>query len=263
MRLPAGDATYAELPAVSHGYPPPQGRLPTCYAPVRRAAPPKGSALDLHALGTPPALILSQDQTLHQYDAEASQLTPKRRDACASGLPKEPRPPKGAQDSRKSPSLHVMATHESGLLALLWASQSDPDPTTHSPEWALLPASSARSVFGTRQGRPVRSAPVAPPRIRPRRQLVNVLPPFRSPQSLLHSPSPVKGLKWVMPSSAAVAPWPSRAHWPRPSVSQGTSQGYHLANTMSSNWQVVQRETQTGVTSPVSSAGPIIVSPAR
>jgi hypothetical protein len=91
-------------------------------------------------------------------------VTRVRQDSQRSpGLPKEPRTPKGAQDSRKSPSLHVMATHESGLLALLWASQSDPDPTTHSPEWALLPASSARSVFGTRQGRPVRSAPVAPP----------------------------------------------------------------------------------------------------
>ena len=65
-RSPVETRTYAELPAVSHGYPPPQGRLPTCYAPVRRAAPPKGSARDLHALGTPPALILSQDQTLHQ-----------------------------------------------------------------------------------------------------------------------------------------------------------------------------------------------------
>jgi hypothetical protein len=64
---PLETRTYAELPAVSHGYPPPQGRLPTCYAPVRRAAPPKGPAPDLHALGTPPALILSQDQTLHQW----------------------------------------------------------------------------------------------------------------------------------------------------------------------------------------------------
>ena len=28
---------------------------------------PKGAPFDLHALGTPPALILSQDQTLHQF----------------------------------------------------------------------------------------------------------------------------------------------------------------------------------------------------
>jgi hypothetical protein len=54
-----------------------------------------------------------------------------------------------------------------------------------------------------------------------------------------------------------------QGHWPRPSVSQGTSQGYHLANTMSSRWQVVQRDTQTAVTLLVSPAGPRIVSPAN
>ena len=39
--------------------------MPTCSAPVRRVSAPKDTPLDLHALGTPPALILSQDQTLH------------------------------------------------------------------------------------------------------------------------------------------------------------------------------------------------------
>ena len=63
---PLDQRSYAELPTVSHGYPPPRGRLPTCYAPVRRVSAPKNTPLDLHALGTPPALILSQDQTLHQ-----------------------------------------------------------------------------------------------------------------------------------------------------------------------------------------------------
>src|SRR4029078_3500038 len=57
---------YAGLPAVSRGCPPPRGRLPTCSAPVRRVIRPQPDTLDLHALGTPPALILSQDQTLHQ-----------------------------------------------------------------------------------------------------------------------------------------------------------------------------------------------------
>ena len=56
----------AELPAVSGGYPPPRGSLPTCSSPVRHAGRPKAAPSDLHALGTPPALILSQDQTLHQ-----------------------------------------------------------------------------------------------------------------------------------------------------------------------------------------------------
>ena len=45
--------------------------MPTCYSPIRRSRPtshPEGilefSSLDLHVLGTPPAFVLSQDQTL-------------------------------------------------------------------------------------------------------------------------------------------------------------------------------------------------------
>jgi hypothetical protein len=57
---------HAVLPRVSTGYPPPRGRLSTCSSPVRHVSGPKTTPFDLHALGTPPALILSQDQTLHQ-----------------------------------------------------------------------------------------------------------------------------------------------------------------------------------------------------
>jgi hypothetical protein len=57
---------YAVLAQVSPGYSPPEGRLATCYSPGRHfthgVAPAFSS--DLHVLGTPPALILSQDQTL-------------------------------------------------------------------------------------------------------------------------------------------------------------------------------------------------------
>ena len=63
---------YAVLPAVSSCYPPVQGRLPTRYSPVRHSVisnfiPKKSVAnasFDLHVLSTPPAFILSQDQTL-------------------------------------------------------------------------------------------------------------------------------------------------------------------------------------------------------
>ncbi len=63
---------YAVLPAVSSCYPPVQGRLPTRYSPVRHSViknfKPKKSvanaSFDLHVLSTPPAFILSQDQTL-------------------------------------------------------------------------------------------------------------------------------------------------------------------------------------------------------
>ena len=58
-------AVHAVLPPVSRGYPPLLGRLPTRYSPVRRSCTPEGALpLDLHVLGTPPAFILSQDQTL-------------------------------------------------------------------------------------------------------------------------------------------------------------------------------------------------------
>ena len=57
---------YAVLAQISLGYSPSKGRLPTCYSPVRHSTfSPKGNfAFDLHVWGTPPALILSQDQTL-------------------------------------------------------------------------------------------------------------------------------------------------------------------------------------------------------
>ncbi len=44
---------------------------------------PEGAPFDLHALGTPPALILSQDQTLHQNSSPA-RGNPQRRTLSAS-----------------------------------------------------------------------------------------------------------------------------------------------------------------------------------
>ena len=62
---------YEVLIPVSRGYPSVWGRLPTRYSPVRRFPLSKSTeasfnnfSLDLHVLGTPPAFILSQDQTL-------------------------------------------------------------------------------------------------------------------------------------------------------------------------------------------------------
>ena len=52
-------------PAVGPAIPHHEARSLTCYAPVRRSlrSCPQ-SALDLHVLSTPPAFVLSQDQTL-------------------------------------------------------------------------------------------------------------------------------------------------------------------------------------------------------
>ena len=62
---------YEVLIPVSRGYPSAKGRLPTRYSPVRRfpslhltEVSFQDFSLDLHVLGTPPAFILSQDQTL-------------------------------------------------------------------------------------------------------------------------------------------------------------------------------------------------------
>ena len=64
---------YEVLIIVSNGYPSAKGRLPTRYSPVRRFPLIISSeesitrfTLDLHVLGTPPAFILSQDQTLNK-----------------------------------------------------------------------------------------------------------------------------------------------------------------------------------------------------
>ncbi len=63
----AADADRWDHPAlstVSSGYSDLEGRLVTCYSPVRRFTRPKAFAHDLHALSTPLTFALSQDQTL-------------------------------------------------------------------------------------------------------------------------------------------------------------------------------------------------------
>ena len=60
---------YAVLDGVSADYPPVEGRLHTCYSPVRRSPADKSKLssplpLDLHVLSLSLAFILSQDQTL-------------------------------------------------------------------------------------------------------------------------------------------------------------------------------------------------------
>ena len=63
----ASIAEYLVLAAVSNCYPKEEGRLLTRYSPVRRSCTPERALpLDLHVLSTPPAFVLSQDQTLRQ-----------------------------------------------------------------------------------------------------------------------------------------------------------------------------------------------------
>src|SRR5699024_3676207 len=66
---PSKMRSYMVLDTVSQAYPTVQGRSPTCYSPVRHSSTPsklEAFPFDLHVLSTPPAFILSQDQTLHK-----------------------------------------------------------------------------------------------------------------------------------------------------------------------------------------------------
>ena len=72
--------SYPVLITVSGGYPKAKGRLLTCYSPVRRSSTTEVAfPLDLHVLSTPPAFVLSQDQTLHRKID--TQPTPQRSKA--------------------------------------------------------------------------------------------------------------------------------------------------------------------------------------
>ena len=58
--------SYGVLITVSSGYPPLKGRFSTHYSPVRHFPLTEVSfSFDLHVWSTPPAFVLSQDQTLH------------------------------------------------------------------------------------------------------------------------------------------------------------------------------------------------------
>src|SRR5581483_1423772 len=78
---PTPDAESKEYPVlapVSEGYPKDWGRLLTCYSPVRRSSTPEEAfPLDLHVLSTPPAFVLSQDQTLQQKPCQKEKTRQK------------------------------------------------------------------------------------------------------------------------------------------------------------------------------------------
>src|SRR5437870_6108627 len=67
---------YPVLALLSEGYPGVRGRLLTCYAPVRHCTqgPKSPFSYDLHVLSTPPAFVLSQDQTLRTIESETETI---------------------------------------------------------------------------------------------------------------------------------------------------------------------------------------------
>jgi hypothetical protein len=80
---PHADADTREYPVlapVSEGYPKDWGRLLTCYSPVRRSrTPERAFPLDLHVLSTPPAFVLSQDQTLQRKPKKSLKTFPANK----------------------------------------------------------------------------------------------------------------------------------------------------------------------------------------
>ena len=84
-RISCESASYSVLATVSGGYPEVKGRLLTCYSPVRRSCTPEGALpLDLHVLSTPPAFVLSQDQTLRRK-TKPPRTSPKTEEEMPPG----------------------------------------------------------------------------------------------------------------------------------------------------------------------------------
>ena len=73
---------YPVLASVSRCYPSLRGRLLTCYSPVRHSVftsvATGWTSFDLHVLSTPPAFVLSQDQTLHRDSRVDPEGPPQR-----------------------------------------------------------------------------------------------------------------------------------------------------------------------------------------
>ena len=103
---PCGRSSYPVLDPVSQAYPEVQGRLPTCYSPVRHSCTPERALpFDLHVLSTPPAFVLSQDQTLHKSFSALQKAQSKQKTNQTNWLFKKRDPHdrdvKGSQPNKK------------------------------------------------------------------------------------------------------------------------------------------------------------------
>ena len=95
--------SHPVLAPVSRSCPGPGGRLPTRYSPVRHSCTPEGALpFDLHVLSTPPAFVLSQDQTL-------------RFEPCADATrSRASRPVVRKRSARRTASSAIDGKYESG-----------------------------------------------------------------------------------------------------------------------------------------------------
>ena len=80
-----------------------KGRLLTCYSPVRRSSTPEGAfPLDLHVLSTPPAFVLSQDQTLHRKQPLRTENNPSQKTKLANNRQNHCQPKKTKHHNQKT-----------------------------------------------------------------------------------------------------------------------------------------------------------------
>lgn len=76
----ARETEYSGLPPVSKCYTKVKGTFLTCYSPVRHSCTPESALpFDLHVLSTPPAFVLSQDQTLRKNHRTRPTKNPARQ----------------------------------------------------------------------------------------------------------------------------------------------------------------------------------------
>ena len=167
--------------------------MPTCSSPVRHVTAPKRGPFDLHALGTPPALILSQDQTLHQFAVPPGSHRTTPHLVLPSPLPtppapptttarrRVPAPPAAAPEPSRGP-VHQARFRAPGTAAETAAPHALAPSSAHEPSPALAgaPGAPATPAAFPPPSRP--TAPVTTRRSVPPCPLVNVLrcPSFRS-----------------------------------------------------------------------------------
>ena len=96
----ARETEYSGLPPVSKCYTKVKGTFLTCYSPVRHSCTPESALpFDLHVLSTPPAFVLSQDQTLRKNHRTRPTKNPARQKQQENN----PDPIQKNQTGQKSP----------------------------------------------------------------------------------------------------------------------------------------------------------------
>ena len=106
------------LPPVSRSYPQPYGRLVTHYSPVRHShhqTKAQWIPFDLHVLSTPPAFVLSQNQTLHTKTVESPTQAHKKNKKTTS----KTTPHHKAERSLTQTNTHTPSTNEKSTGILL------------------------------------------------------------------------------------------------------------------------------------------------